>query len=139
MNRGPALLSILLLSAIAACSTTSEQLRTDPGQHGTFHVDAPYGLVYAHFVRRASHCSQRGPNPYRFELNSHDTSGQSATVEIVSSSVMGRKVLLSADIAGVDTGTDVTYFVSSPAWIQSIRPVMQEWATDTGDDCGGIG
>ena len=133
------ILAVMSAFALGACAMTTQEMRSDPREHDSFHVDLPYATVYANFVRRGEGCFHGGTPVSNFDIEKSETvPGKSATVEVVQHG-LARRVMVSADINAAAEGTDITYYVNPHFSIfVKFRPVMMEWAQDTGTNCGGL-
>ncbi|MGB8274899.1 MAG: hypothetical protein WCF16_06455 [Alphaproteobacteria bacterium] len=125
--------------ALAACDTTTAEMRADAREKDTVHVALPYLVAYHNFIRRAGECNHQGtPVSYFYVEWTEKISGKSGLVEVIQNGLL-RAVMISADIVAVSDGTDISYYVNHRfAVFRDFHPIIREWAMGTGTDCGGL-
>src|SRR2546430_16743103 len=97
-------LSLVLALALAACSTTSSELRTSPRETGTFRVDLSYEEVRSNFIGATARCFHGGTPVSFFYPEVRDTRpGQATTIDVVQGGIATR-VLMSHEIAKNSSG-----------------------------------
>jgi len=133
-------ISLLCCLALGACTITSSGVRADPGEKDTIHVAAPFDVAYHNFLNRAKYCfpytPPYGPPNTPSVTTTETTPGKAAVVELMDNTILHR-ILLSVDIVATDDRTDVTYY-KNPSWrpFRDLHPVMAEWTTGKGTNCG---
>jgi len=126
---------IAMLLGLAACGTTSQELRFSPRQTGAFHLELPYLAVRANVVDETGKCfTGRGTNVSYFYRTFFDSApGDAATIEIIQGGVAKRVTILIDVKRSSVGGTDVAYFGGSPFGIApDLGDAVRSWATGTG-------
>jgi hypothetical protein len=128
-----------LMSALAAgaCSTTTEELRANPGEQGSFHVALPYRTVYINLNKGAESCTRANTNGAHMLVDSGEIElGRFGRVDVVEEGTLGHRVIISTDITATPDGTDVTFVVNKHVFYLTYRSSIVGWANGTGTKCG---
>jgi hypothetical protein len=130
-------LSLALTFALAACSTTSSELRSSPRETGNFHVELSYEAVRSNFITQTARCFHGGTPASHFYPEVRDTRpGQATTIDVVQSGIATRVIISNEITRNPSGGTDISYFIGPVGVLVKYRPVIEGWATGVGNKCG---
>jgi hypothetical protein len=128
------LMSVL---AAGACSTTTQELRANPGEQGSFHVALPYRTVYINLNKGAVSCTHANTNGAQMLIEPSEIElGRFGRVDVVEEGTLGRRVIISTDIVATPDGTDVTFVANKHVFYLSYRSSIVGWANGAGNKCG---
>lgn len=133
---------LLLFTSLltTACSTTSAELRADPGESGSFQVELPYKTVLDNFSICVNQTATgRVSNlpldtSYFYPIVKENPDETSASIDIVQAStfIFPKRVLTSIDIVADGKNTKITYYKHSMFDVFSDqRSKLEKWAKGT--------
>jgi hypothetical protein len=142
MTRNASFAGLILVwtspALLAACGTTSQELRATAREQEIITVELPPSTVHANVIRAASRCYHSGTRVSHFYVRESRAGHGTSTIEVVQDG-LAMRIVIAMDIVQAPSGTSITYFVHPRFSIfRTFKPVITGWALGTGTDCGAI-
>jgi hypothetical protein len=127
---------LMLAVGLIGCAVTSEQLRTNPNETGSFHVDEPFDVVRTNLISVFKSCFKLNIGAGHSFPEIHDTiPNQALKIEGILDNV-SRVVLISIDATrNPNGGTDITYYKGRLAVFASYRETVENWVNGRDKGC----
>lgn len=127
---------LVLIASLSGCAVTSQQLRADPNETGSFHVDVPFEDVRANLISVFKSCYKLNIGAGYSYPEIYDTiPNQAVTVEGVLDG-KARQVLISVDATkSPNGGTDITYYKGRLAIFVNYKKTVENWANGKDKGC----
>lgn len=127
---------LILAFSLFGCAVTSQRLRSDPNETGSFHVDEPFDVVRTNLISVFKSCYKLNIGAGYSYPEIYDTvPNQAVTVEGVMDG-KARQVLISVDATkNSNGGTDITYYKGRLAVFVNYKKTMENWANGKDKGC----